>query len=41
LKIGPTDLLKNGQMVQIAVCDPFNPNKFHPTDKIVVAKHQD
>ncbi len=28
-------------MVQIAVCDPFNPNKFHPTDKIVVVKHQD
>lgn len=25
----------------MAVCDPFNESVFHPTDKIIVAKHQD
>ena len=37
--VGPEDLLKNGQMVQIAVSDPFNKEKFHPTDKIILCKH--
>lgn len=27
-------------MVQIAVCDPMDENKFHPTDKIILCKHQ-
>jgi nitrite reductase/ring-hydroxylating ferredoxin subunit len=28
-------------MVQVAVCDPFDDTKFHPTDKIIVIKHRD
>ncbi len=39
--VGPEDLIKNGQMVQIAVSDPFDKEKFHPTDKIILCKHQD
>jgi nitrite reductase/ring-hydroxylating ferredoxin subunit len=39
IKIGPTDLLKNGQMIQVSVCDPFDEKTFHPTDKVVIAKH--
>lgn len=27
-------------MVQIAICDPLNENKFHPTDKIILMKHK-
>lgn len=38
IEIGPYDLLKDGQMVMVSVCDPFDAEKFHPTDKIVVAK---
>jgi len=37
--LGPVDLLKNGQMIQIAISDPFNKNKFHPTDKIILARN--
>ncbi|CDW84041.1 pyridine nucleotide-disulphide oxidoreductase family protein [Stylonychia lemnae] len=40
IKIGKHDLLKNGQMVQISVCDPFNDNLFHPTDRVIIAKHE-
>ena len=34
-------MLKNGQMIQVSVCDPFDENTFHPTDKVVIAKHLD
>lgn len=34
-------MLKNGQMVQVAISDAFNKDKFYPTDKIILAKHQD
>jgi hypothetical protein len=27
-------------MIQIAVCDAFDEEKFHPTDKIIVLKHK-
>lgn len=26
-------------MLQVAVCDPFDKNRFHPTDKIIIIKH--
>src|SRR5688500_13487448 len=39
IKVGPDTLLKNGQMIQVSVCDPFDENLFHPTDKIILAKH--
>lgn len=39
LKVGPVDLLKNGQMIQVSVSDPFDESKFHPTDKVLIAKH--
>lgn len=35
------DLLKNGQMIQVSVCDPFDDNVFNPTDKVIIAKHND
>lgn len=41
IKVGPVDLLKNGQMIQVSVCDPFDENKYHPTDKVIIAKHND
>ena len=41
IKVGPETLLKNGQMIQVSVSDPFDENLFHPTDKIVIAKHND
>ena len=41
IKVGPEDLLKNGQMIQVSVCDPFDDNKYHPTDKVIIAKHND
>jgi len=28
-------------MLQMAVADPFDNEKFHPTDKIILAKHND
>jgi len=28
-------------MIQVAISDPFNPEKFFPTDKIIVLKHKD
>mmetsp|Transcript_4104 Transcript_4104/g.6942 ORF Transcript_4104/g.6942 Transcript_4104/m.6942 type:complete len:192 (+) Transcript_4104:695-1270(+) len=39
--IGPEDLLQNGQMVQVSICDAFDPLVFHPTDKVLLAKHND
>ena len=28
-------------MIQVSVCDPFNEEVFFPTDKVILAKHQD
>lgn len=28
-------------MIQVSVCDPFDDTKYHPTDKVVVGKHND
>lgn len=39
IKVCAENLLQNGQMVQVSVCDPFNDQKFHPTDKVIIAKH--
>jgi nitrite reductase/ring-hydroxylating ferredoxin subunit len=25
----------------VSVCDPFDDNLYHPTDKVVIAKHND
>ena len=41
IKVGKRDMLRNGQMLQVAVCDAFNEEVFHPTDKIILLKHQD
>ena len=41
IKIGSLELLKNGQMIQVSVCDPFNDKVFHPTDKVIIAKFND
>jgi hypothetical protein len=38
IKVGPPNILQNGQMVQVSVCDPFDDKKFHPTDKVIIAK---
>jgi len=37
--LGAEDLLNNGQMVQVAISDPFNDTKFYPTDKIILVKY--
>ena len=39
--IGDESIIKEGQMLQVAISDPFNPHKFYPTDKIIVCKHKD
>jgi len=41
ISIGPEELLKNGQMIQVSVCDAFDDQTFHPTDKIMLTKHDD
>jgi len=41
ITIGDENILKEGQMVQVSISDPFDPNKFYPTDKIIVLKHKD
>lgn len=41
IKLGKEDFLKNGQMIQISVSDPFDEKVFHPTDKIILAKHNE
>jgi nitrite reductase/ring-hydroxylating ferredoxin subunit len=28
-------------MIQVSVCDPFDETKYHPTDKVIIAKHLD
>jgi nitrite reductase/ring-hydroxylating ferredoxin subunit len=28
-------------MIQVSVCDPFDESTFHPTDKVIIAKHND
>jgi len=28
-------------MIQVSVCDPFDDKKYHPTDKVIIAKHND
>ena len=38
IKVGAPNILQNGQMVQVSVCDPFDDKKFHPTDKVIIAK---
>ena len=37
--IGDESIVKEGQMIQVSISDPFNPDKFYPTDKIIVLKH--
>lgn len=39
--LGPSDLLKNGQKVQLSICDAFDEEMFHPTDKLILLKHED
>lgn len=39
--IGDEGLVKEGQMIQVAISDPFDEDKFYPTDKIIVLKHKD
>lgn len=41
IQCGPESMLINGQMVQAQISDPFNDKKFHPTDKIILLKHED
>ena len=41
ITVGAENLLKNGQMIQVSVSDPFNKDKFHPTDKIILCKLED
>ena len=41
ITIGHKSILKEGQMIQVAISDPFDKNKFYPTDKIIVMKHKD
>ena len=38
--IGEEDIIKEGQMIQVAISDAFNAHKFFPTDKIIVLKHK-
>ena len=39
--MGPSNLLKNGQMIQVSIADAFEEDKFHPTDKVLILKHDD
>ena len=39
MTLGPENLLIEGQMVQIAISDPFNKLVFYPTDNIILMKH--
>jgi 3-phenylpropionate/trans-cinnamate dioxygenase ferredoxin subunit len=41
ITVGPADLLKNGQKIQVSVCDALDEEFFHPTDKIILLKHED
>mmetsp|Transcript_10255 Transcript_10255/g.7664 ORF Transcript_10255/g.7664 Transcript_10255/m.7664 type:complete len:87 (-) Transcript_10255:839-1099(-) len=41
IELGDQNMLRNGQMVQIAIADPEDPSNFHPTDKIILLKHLD
>lgn len=41
IKVGPSNLLKNGQMIQVNICDAFDQNVFHPTDKVLLLKLND
>ena len=41
MTIGDEDVIKEGQMVQVAISDAFNSRVFYPTDKIIVLKHKD
>ena len=38
--LGDKELLKEGQMIQVAISDAFDKSKFYPTDKIIVMKHK-
>ena len=39
ITVGPEDLLRDGQMVQVAISDAFDETQFHPADKILLVKH--
>ena len=39
IEIGDSDLLSNGRMIQVSVCDPFDEKLFHPTDKVIICKY--
>lgn len=41
LTVGPEDMIQNGQMLQVSVCDPFDEDIFFPTDKVILCKHKD
>lgn len=41
IKVGPQNLIKNGQMIQVSICDAFNEEVFHPTDKVILIKHDE
>ena len=41
IHIGPHDLLKNGQMIEVSISDAHDEEKFHPTDKVILCKHED
>lgn len=41
ITVASENLLKNGQMVQVSISDPFDEKLFHQTDKIILAKHLD
>ena len=38
IKVGPSNLSKNGQMIQVSVSDPFKEDLYHPTDKVIIGK---
>lgn len=40
MTIGPVNIIKEGQMIQVAISDPFDKTKFYPTDKIIVLNHK-
>ena len=39
MQLGDRDFLKNGQMVEVKIADAFDETKFHPTDQILLLKH--
>lgn len=41
ITVGSENLLKNGQMINVSISDPFNEKVFHETDKIILCKKDD